>query len=411
MNQKKSFFKRFWLIWIILAIGMLILIVLMLQKHSGTGKEAAFNSKYPVCPQNIAGIFTKQLMNPEDILALIPLGNVAPPGHVYPVDHIYFQAPTDKVGTKIPMYAPADMWLTGLTSETESNGNAKYDLTFAVCRGISIELAGQTSLSSDISSELSKVKANKCDHVEKPNHPTTDNCEYTLDYKISAGAEIGSATGDPTQTIEVWAYNYNTAPRSDVDWFLYHYGDYAYSFCLFDLYSGTIKDQYYSKFGFIDLPKYKDKSGILYSSDFKPRTAEPKCGLINQDIVGSAQGAWFGQSTKEDKSHMVDQKGLSLIHNNIDPTMGEIVGGDDFSPNNLITFTPTHTELINRDFSEVHADGNIYCYSGYSGYDSQVTESGKTLIELTDDHHLKIEQQDGACGANEEFNNPLAFER
>ena len=408
MDQKKSFFKRFWWIWVILAIGILILIIPMLQTHRGTGKEAAFNLKYPACPQNIAGIFTKQLMNPEDILALIPLGNVAPPGHVYPVDHIYFQAPTDKVGTKIPMYAPADMWLTGLTSETESNGTVKYDLTFTICQGLSIELAGQTSLSLDISSELSKVKANKCDSVEKLNHPKTESCEYALDYKVSAGAEIGSATGEPTQTIEVWAYNYNIAPRSDIDWSLYHYGDYAYSFCLFDLYSGAIKDQYYSKFGLFDSPKYIDKSGTLSAGGFKPRTAEPRCGSINQDIIGSAQGAWFGQTNKDDKSNMVDQKGLSLIHNNIDPTTGEIAGGDDFSPNNLITFTPTHIGLINRDFSEVHADGNIYCYSGESSHN---IENSKTLIELMDNHHLKIEQQDGACSANEAFKNPLAFER
>jgi len=85
------------------------------------------------------------------------------------------------------------------------------------------------------------------------------------------------------------------------------------------------------------------------------------------------------------------------------------------------TFTPAHSGTTDREFSEITADGKIYCYQGsqegFSG--SNVDKNGnpienrtpKYLLQLIDDTHIKVESQIGACSANEKFSNPVIYER
>jgi hypothetical protein len=84
------------------------------------------------------------------------------------------------------------------------------------------------------------------------------------------------------------------------------------------------------------------------------------------------------------------------------------------------TFTPAHSGIINREFSEVNADNKIYCYQSDDNFDgSYLNEDGKTitkegfkyLLQLVDDTHLKAEVQSGVCGIRELFKNPDKFER
>ena len=67
---------------------------------------------YPKCPGNLSGILTYPLIKPENLSAIIPLGNISPPGHTSPADHNYFSS--DSV-EKVPIYAPVDSWVTNIT--------------------------------------------------------------------------------------------------------------------------------------------------------------------------------------------------------------------------------------------------------------------------------------------------------
>ena len=46
----------------------------------------------PACPSDHAGMLTAPIMDLNHVAALVPLGNAAPPLHVFPVDHTYFNA-------------------------------------------------------------------------------------------------------------------------------------------------------------------------------------------------------------------------------------------------------------------------------------------------------------------------------
>lgn len=65
---------------------------------SGPSKKS-LSGKCPACPADLSGILTYQLMDPKYIGGMIPLGNVSPPGHTSPVDHIYFSVNTDQNST------------------------------------------------------------------------------------------------------------------------------------------------------------------------------------------------------------------------------------------------------------------------------------------------------------------------
>lgn len=97
---------------------------------------------------------------------------------------------------------------------------------------------------------------------------------------------------------------------------------------------------------------------------------------------------------------------MAFLHNNIDPRIAEIsIGGQIIKEARQILFTPTHNGMIDREPSEIKADGKVYCYDNHRG------ELYKILVQLIDDHHLKAESQNGKCSGSESFQKPYNYER
>jgi len=379
---------------------------------------------YPACPSSMAGILTAPLMEPKYISALTPLGNLNPPGHTSPVDHIYFATEYDG---KIPLYAPADAWITQITeiSNQDSSGNYVtngYALTYVICRGLELTFASYTDLAANIKSELAQDKGADCKRgIVKPGHTggAEGQCYYRVNHKVTSGEEIGWVQRFKrpdgfgySLPFEIWAADYNTPARSDVNWLYYDDNRYAHAMCTFDLYTGDLRDQFYAKFGVWDDRPIKDENGTTTANAgrFVARTIEPRCGQVNQDIVGTLQGMWFGgPPPKNNESVEFAGKGVAFIHNNIDPTIGELSVGGNFMSAGVISFTPAHAGTTNREFSEVKADGTLYCYPNpETGWQR---DGGKVLVQLLDDHHLTIERQDGECSGKEVFIRPYSYER
>jgi hypothetical protein len=364
-------------------------------------------SGYPKCPTNLTGILTAPLMNPENIAALTPLGNVNPPGHTSPVDHIYFQS---KETGKIPLYAPANSWITQLTeiSYKDNSGKyvpAEYVLSYTICRGLVLTFASYTKFVPRFRNELAKLSTDGCQSdIAKIGHDKLERqCYFKLNYQVKSGDLVGyvQKTSDGKLPFEVWAFNYNVRSRTDIDWAFYKKGsdNYTHSFCLFELYTGVLRSTYFDKFG------SSDENG----NGFRPRTIEPICGTINQDIVGTIQGMWFGENDKNNGNLEGEGKGLAFIHNNIDPTFAEISVGGNFMKTGVVQFKPAHNGVINREFSEVKADDKVYCYDNLgNGIDN---DGGKILVRLVDDHRLNVEHQIGTCSTNEAFQKPFTYYR
>lgn len=421
MNDKRKMLSRLkWLGLSLLAAGLILIAgwIMKLNDRS-TGNPMikdimAKTGSYPSCPADLEGILTAPLMEPKYIYALTPLGNINPPGHTSPVDHIYFS--TDYEG-QIPLFAPADAWITSITVLSTNDGSGNYIqngyvISYTVCDGLVLDFAQYNDIIPDLKAEIEKQSRSNCVYeIVKPGHDNAGEgqCYYNLSYPVKAGEQIGYVQAEETEwglslPFEIWAANYNVPVRSDVNWDFYNDDRYAHSFCLFDLYSGDLKEQYDQKFGGDNRFKPADDP----TPDFVPRTVEPICGQVNQDLPGTIQGMWYGGEPGGKGDGLEFQgKGLAFLHNNIDPTQAELsIGGNFTSQAGAFMFTPNHSGTIDREPAEVTADGQIYCYNADSW-----SVHGKILVQLLDDHHLKVENQTGLCTGSEIFKNPFDYQR
>lgn len=361
---------------------------------------------YPKCPANLEGILTKPFIDPKNLTAITPLGNLNPPGHTSPVDHNYFSSDYKE---KIPVYAPADNWIDSITViMAKKDGDADYKplwftLNHQLCDGLVLTFANYTDLIQPIKDIISKQR-NECKFgIKKSGHDFTEGqCYHRLSYKVKAGELIGWTQYEPEKDgaipFEIWAANYNKEPISHVNWEYYQDERYAHIMCTFDLYKGTLKDDYYKKFG-----RWSSSKG------FTPREVGPLCGLVNQDKVGTIQGMWFGRKPKERETVEEEGNGLAFVHDNLDPGIPVISVGGIFTKGkpNQIFVNSKQSGVIDRDFNEVTADGKVYCYNTDTRFDG----TGKILVQLVDSNHLKVEYQDGECGDSESFKSPYSFER
>ena len=372
---------------------------------------------FPSCPSDLAGVLTAPLMEPKYIAALTPLGNINPPGHTSPVDHIYFA--TDYSG-QIPLYAPADAWITRVDTWTEDDGTGTYKpigyvVTYTVCQGLELDFANYADVIPSVKDALAKVQDPNCfTGIVKPGHEHAQGqCVFPgLYIPVTSGEQVGYVQVEMSEhgytlPFEIWAANYNVPARSDVNWAYYNDNRYPHSFCLFDLYNGALKDQFDAKFGMVG--QFKDLPLGTPDPDFVPRTAAPVCGQINQDVVGTIQGMWFAGAPDAKQSLEFQGKGLAFLHNNLDPTLAEISIGGTIAPQaGAIVYKPTHSGTVDREPSEVKSDGQVYCFN-----QSQMSWNiqGKVLVQLLNDYHLSVENQPGSCGAQEAFKTPTDYQR
>ena len=425
VGLKKSivpFFKRFWWIAVIVLLLVCAGAIYLKKNTEEIIPEKEIFKDYPDCPSDLSGILTYPLMEAKYISALTPLGNINPPGHTSPVDHIYFA--TEYEG-KIPLYAPADSWITQVTTISQDDGTGNYVtqgyvITYTICKGLVLDFASYTDIVQPLKDEIEKLGESCKYGIVKPEHVggAEGQCGYRLKYPVKSGEEIGwvqremRADGSGYDLpFEIWAANYNEPAPSQTNWEYYQDDRYAHIMCPFDLYTGDLKQQYYDKLGRWENESIVDVNGKKVkketSGHFVARNGEPMCGRVDQDIVGSIQGVWFG-GKPGDKEIEFAGKVIAFVHNNVDVKRGEVSIGGDLTGgiSVVISFDPKHSGTINREPSEIKADGKVYCY------DTQTWEiTGKILVQLIDDHNIRAEYQKGTCTTSESFVKPFSYER
>ncbi len=137
------------------------------------------------------------------------------------------------------------------------------------------------------------------------------------------------------------------------------------------------------------------------------RTVDPVCGEVMLDLAGTAQGNWFTEG-----SGYANQLGsLALVRDNIDPHLAAISVGGLVTEPGFWLFAPQPSGLVNRDFSAIRADGEVYCYEELTATPASYTISGHFLLQMISESELLLEWQSGSCGAVSEFDNPVRYER
>ena len=118
------------------------------------------------------------------------------------------------------------------------------------------------------------------------------------------------------------------------------------------------------------------------------RTVAPVCGEVSQDEIGTAQGIWVLKSA--DNLYPEDVN-IALVHDHVEPGYGLMSIGTSLSGSIYgykQKFIPQGSGFTNREFSDVTADGNTYCYD--------LSMSGVVLVKMNSADELEMDYQASA---------------
>jgi hypothetical protein len=317
-----------------------------------------------------APVLTVPLVPFDHISSIAPLGNVGPPGHTFPTDHIYVYMTTIAV-----ISAPAASILASVAVSHRTGGGLApvddYDLTFYPCADLQLQLGHVARLAAQLSAKVGAL-TESCGPTYQTGGFTYQQCGKQVDIDLVAGQAIGTSA----ISLDVYARDRRVAltyvnptrlndPTGT-------FGD-VHAACPIDYYVSSIADEWRSKLG---------PPGLI-------RTTPPVCGEIMQDVPNSAAGRWFfpGSPLSPEDPH------LALIHNNVQPELALFSVGTSIPsiPSAGYTFIPATSGRENLDFRYVTTVGEIECYSLFA--------NRRVLLQLVSTSRLRIEGiSPGPCG-------------
>lgn len=318
--------------------------------------------------------FTTTPVDIRKLTSVFPLGNLAPPGHTIPTEHMFFHiTPGNATTETIPLSVPADVYLTliaighGFTQDP-----VDYTLYFTLCKNV----IGYYNHVKELSPELEDlVSKSSCMF---PDESKETRCNIQTLHKIANGVVVGKV-GRLQGNFDFGLIDLRK-PLTFAN--PNRYGKRSkYIQCALDYYDSVGKNALYS---------------LIERED-------GKCGSTAQDVIGTLKGNWFYGAARADMGGDWD-KLLAFADDSRKPSISVVSIGGIFSSAEKWEFTPESYGTKNRAFSEVMPDGQIYCYEA-SG------KSGRIIVQLTSQTELKIEKQNESCGDQRAFVNPTKYSR
>ncbi len=335
----------------------------------------------PNCPAG--SVFDSYPTDMTMIGGIDPLGHVQPTGHTFPSDHIYYYSSTTTVVTP-PVYAPGNIHVTSISATTYPNASpvfTDYSLTFYPCQNLRFFYGHVRTLSAVLMSQLSATPA-YCS-TYSTGGSNFQYCTYNMNFQMSSGDLIGALQTNSTLDFggsdnRTSIFYVSPARRG-----IYQMN----TICPIDYFSPALKTTMQAKLGRFD-------GGY-------PRVTSPICGTIAADVANTAKGYWYHPGSPDNP----EDPHLSLIDNNVYAPQQTISVGNSL-PNGgglWYIFTTASSGLHNRDFSQVTADGNIYCYDTFFDPVGQSIPNGTVpifILQMTSATTLRFEKQTAAgCGA------------
>ena len=379
-----------------------IVLLLILIVVSGLGWKLRFLNPLLVsltAPACSDPVLTTLPTSDENIDSITPLGNISLPNHLLPTEHTYymFKRGTDGLPLKTEVFSPANLVVERITYiSTTRNGqlfDADYKVDIVPCKKVSIQFDHIRTLSPKLASAYAASKP-RCQENQRAGD-LNQYCHAEINIKLSAGELVGIAGGGHPTGLDFGATDSRQKRLQFANNSRYR-DNTRHTVCPYDLFGPAQKTHLY---------------GFLGDS-FQRRINEPICGTIAQDVAGGAQGNWYlGKGGSDELERQ--GKTVALIHDNVDPRLGLIVLGSTFSK---VVFSPTHSGLINREFSEVVPSQQIYCYQpDASGsrvsYGTSGQFKGSVLIRLPSASELDVEVRSQDCSGSTAFTNPTRFIR
>jgi len=330
--------------------------------------EEDYSLSLPECNNQL---FTVTPVDLNEVYEISPLGNLGPPAHTIPTEHMYFHISAGGSSTKkIPLRAPGDIFIL----EVIDNSRGDFSIRFALCDEVYGYYNHVKGLSSDLQSVLEAVECTVY------THSAGDSCSKSVFHRVDAGTVLGEV-GDLQGNFDFGAFDFRTildyANPS-------RYGEIGQArslhiVCPIELYDDETKK-------------------ILY--DKVARSGGPKCGVVMQDLPGTLQGNWFQGDVKSYTDWTLH---LAFVHDNEEPSKSVISIGGYFTNAGKWEFEAESSGLVNREFGDVKSDGNIYCYD--------LSQSGRLVVQLISDTELRIESQSRSCSSSISFDDPEIYAR
>jgi len=310
-----------------------------------------------------ATLLTVSPMALSDIREISPLGNLNPPGHTFPTDHMYFYA---NVGPAVPVTSPGAIRITQAMIQKRTDGGQAelddYGLDFYSCTSHHFYFAHIAALSASLATQLGALDGS-CNPSYMTGGFTYQQCRKNVSVDVLPGASIGTAGGPTEGALDLGLIDNGSPPLAFVDPGRVNPNT-RYAACPIDDFVADVRDSL----------------RVRLAVNGNVRTIAPVCGTVMQDEPNTAQGRWYFDATSGDDHH------LALVHENWDPTIGAFSIGTSL-PGTTATglmFTPAATGRVDRDFNLVTADGKIYCYE-------PTNSAGHLFTQLVSNTQVKVE--------------------
>jgi len=332
--------------------------------------------KLPVCESE--PIFTASPIDVKYIMGIIPLGNMNPPSHTFPTDHIYFHI-TRQDGADRPdtatVYSPGDLTVTQVwASEHVKAGFADYNIFLKPCDDITVMFYHVSSLSRDIFGDTSSFTTWHLDSEYATGGETYRTWSKRYSINVKAGDILGMAGGNRGQwAMDLGVYDRRYRPEKVANpqrW----QSRYLNTVCPFKYFEeGPVLAQLLA----------------LVQRDKVEGESLP-CGSILQDMPGTAQGIWFLSGVNE--TYPEDHH-LALVRSNILPARAVLSVGNSITNlrSDIYDFLPKNAGRLNRDFRDIAPDGQTYGF--------QVNQfEGVIILQMVDTETIWIQAIREATG-------------
>lgn len=309
---------------------------LMNQAYQQTGNNGF--PFLPSCGSNMA-LFTAPPVTDPTFVSINPMGHVFPPGHTFPADHAYFgfSGTSDNVN----LFAPGNGWVTQVTTlYGVGNSSDGYVITFSPCQEVKMDNLSVNSIPQAFINPPGSVTT--CSNFGGNFPGAVASCVTNMQVPVKAGQLLGTGglvDFGPIEDTRFQIAGFVDPARHDLN----------RGFCPLNYFAPALQATYTAMLG-------GNNGSVLV-----PRTAQPLCGTIMQDIAGTAQGDWFfpGAPYPPDDPH------LALIHHNIAYSTATFSVGSSIpefaGAHDLELKTVADSTRINYDWPLVN-DTQLYCY-------------------------------------------------
>ncbi len=349
----------------------------------------------------------------DHLLDVSPLGNINPPGHTVPSDHIGLgltvvttpSSDTNQPGNaksttiQASVFAPADITIFKIHAQTVTeNGksNSDYSIFYHPCREVTMYNNHIPVLNTDLMSFMTAHKSEAtCQTQANTGSTTNEFCDYAITYKAKEGAVLGTAggAGQATVGIDYGLYDTRTTPLAYLNTELAKTAqstEILHSACPIDYYPADIQAMLYAKL---------DQTGT--------KSDHPSCGTIMQDKAGTVQGNWYVKGSALENWPTV----FAVLHNSTDASVGVVSIGGTIADPGMIRFNVAKTGTTNLEPSLTQA-GTLYCYTtNIAGPNGTVSATNQVLLQLSADGTLQAEDQAGNCTGSLAFKSPTTYTR